>query len=145
MIEINLLPHREAKRAADLRQTLALLLLGLVVVGGIVAIVDSSLKSDLIEAEESIRALQAEIARYKPEEERVEGFKKKKQEFQDKIDVIKGLDRARKGPVRIFDELSMKTPDRLWLTSLATEGVGVTVEGDSLDTGVVAEIDLKAR
>ncbi len=139
MIEINLLPHREAKRAADLRQTLALLLLGLVVVGGIVAIVDSSLKSDLIEAEESIRALQAEIARYKPEEERVEGFKKKKQELRDKIDVIKGLDRARKGPVRIFDELSMKTPDRLWLTSLTTEGVSVTMEGNSLDTGVVAD------
>jgi type IV pilus assembly protein PilN len=57
----------------------------------------------------------------------------------DKIDVIRGLDRARSGPVRIFDELSKNTPDRLWLTSLSTEGVAITVEGDSLDTGVVAD------
>ena len=43
MMEINLLPHREARRAADLRETAAVLLLGLVVIcGGVffVAIVE---------------------------------------------------------------------------------------------------------
>ena len=34
MIEINLLPHRESRRIADLRQTVAILFLGLVVAGG---------------------------------------------------------------------------------------------------------------
>lgn len=139
MIEINLLPHREAKRAADLRQTVAVLALGLLVVGVVIVIVEGTLKASQSSAEESIRKLEAEIAIYKPEEERVEGFKKKKSELEDKIDVIRGLDRARSGPVRIFDELSKKTPDRLWLTSISTEGVAITVEGDSLDTGVVAD------
>jgi type IV pilus assembly protein PilN len=139
MIEINLLPHREAKRAADLRQTVAVLALGLLVVSVVIAIVEGTLKASQSSAEESIRKLEAEIAIYKPEEERVEGFKKKKSELEDKIDVIRGLDRARSGPVRIFDELSKNTPDRLWLTSLSTEGAAITVEGDSLDTGVVAD------
>ena len=139
MIEINLLPHREAKRAADLRQTVAVLALGLLVVGVVIVIVEGTLKASQSSAEESIRKLEAEIVIYKPEEERVEGFKKKKSELEDKIDVIRGLDRARSGPVRIFDELSKNTPDRLWLTSISTAGVAITVEGNSLDTGVVAD------
>ena len=41
--------------------------------------------------------------------------------------------------MRILDELSSKTPERLWLTGLSTEGIQITVEGESLDTGVVAD------
>ena len=66
-------------------------------------------------------------------------FKAKRIQLEDKIDVIRGLDRARSGPVRIMDELSRNTPERLWLTSLSTEGTQITVEGDSLDTSVVAD------
>lgn len=139
MIEINLLPHREAKRAADLRQNLAVLVLGLVVVGGVIALVDRNLSRDQLAAEAAVRQLEADIARYRPEEQQVAAFKQKRGELEDKIDVIRGLDRARSGPVRILDELSNSTPERLWLTSLLTEGIAITVEGDSLDTGVVAD------
>jgi type IV pilus assembly protein PilN len=139
MIEINLLPHREARRAADLRQTAGVLVLGLVMVAGGIALVDRGIEQDLAGAEATVRQLEADIARYKPEQEQVEVFKAKRTELEDKLDVIRGLDRARSGPVRIMDELSRSTPDRLWLTSLATEGVQITVEGDSLDTGVVAD------
>ena len=139
MIEINLLPHREAKRAADLRQNLAVLVLSLVLVGGVIAVVDRNLSRSQLKAEAAVRQLEADIARYRPEEEKVAAFKLKRSQLEDKIDVIRGLDRARSGPVRILDELSNTTPDRLWLTSLSTEGVAITVAGDSLDTGVVAD------
>ena len=139
MIEINLLPHREAARVADLRQTVGVLMLGLVVVAGVIALVDRSIKADERAARASVRQLEADVARYRPEEEQVAGFKKKRSELEDKIDVIKGLDRARSGPVRILDELSKSTPQRLWLTSLETEGIRLKVEGDSLDTGIVAD------
>ncbi len=139
MIEINLLPHREARRAADLRQTAGVLILGLVLVLGVIAMVDRALEKDRTQVSASVRQLEADIARYKPEEEQVQAFKAKRTELEDKIDVIRGLDRARSGPVRILDELSKSTPDRLWLTALSTQGVEITVEGDSLDTGVVAD------
>jgi type IV pilus assembly protein PilN len=139
MIEINLLPHREARRAADLRQTAGILVLGLVVVCGVIAMVDRGIEKEISGAHATVRQLEADIARYQPEQEQVQKFKAKRSELEDKLDVIKGLDRARSGPVRIMDELSKNTPDRLWLTSLATEGVQITVEGDSLDTGVVAD------
>lgn len=139
MIEINLLPHREARRAADLRQTVGVLALGLVMVVGAIAMIDRGLEQEITNAEATVRQLQADITRYKPEEEQVQVFKAKRSELEDKLDVIKGLDRARSGPVRIMDELSKSTPERLWLTALSTEGVEITVEGDSLDTGVVAD------
>ncbi len=139
MIEINLLPHREARRAADLRQTAAILVLGLVVVGGVIAMIDRGLEQRLSNIQATLRQLEGDIARYRPEEEQVQVFKAKRSELEDKIDVIKGLDRARSGPVRILDALTTSTPDRLWLTALSTEGIQIKVEGDSLDTGVVAD------
>jgi len=139
MIEINLLPHREARRAADLRQTAGVLAFGLVVVIGVIAMIDRSMEKDVANVAATTRQLEADIARYKPEEEQVQVFKAKRTELEDKIDVIRGLDRARSGPVRIMDELSKSTPDRLWLTSLTTKGIQIKVEGDSLDTGVVAD------
>ena len=139
MIEINLLPHREARRAADLRQTVAVLVLGLVVVCGVIALIDRGLEQRLSNVQATLRQLEGDIARYRPEEEQVQVFKAKRSELEDKIDVIKGLDRARSGPVRILDALTSSTPDRLWLTALSTEGIQIKVEGDSLDTGVVAD------
>jgi type IV pilus assembly protein PilN len=139
MIEINLLPHREARRAADLRQTGGVLVLGLVLVLGVIGVVDRAQQRSLANAAASIRQLEADIARYRPEQEQVQVFKAKRTELEDKIEVIRGLDRARSGPVRILDELAKNTPKRLWLTALSTEGVRITVEGDSLDTSIVAD------
>ena len=139
MIEINLLPHREARRVADLRQTAGVLALGLVLVFGVIAMVDRAQDAALEKAGATIRQLETDIARYKPEQDKVQAFKAKRIQLEDKIDVIRCLDRARSGPVRIMDELSRNTPERLWLTSLSTEGTQITVEGDSLDTSVVAD------
>lgn len=139
MIEVNLLPHREARRVADLRETLAFLVLGLVVVGGSIAFVDQSLNEDLLVAETSVRQLKANIEQFRAQEEQVANFKAKKQRLQTKLDVIHELDVARGGPLRLMDELSVRTPERLWLTSLTTNGKKVTLEGESLDTGIVAD------
>ena len=139
MIEINLLPHREARRVADLRETVALLVLGLIVVGGGIWYTDKALDDEMARAEASVRQLKANIEQYRPQELQVAAFKKKKQRLQVKLDVIKGLDLARSGPLRLMDELSVRTPERLWLTSLSTKGKKVTVQGESLDTGVVAD------
>lgn len=139
MIEINLLPHREAKRAADLRQNGAVLVLGLIVAGGAISMVSSDLRNDKQAAEAQLRQLQSDIERYRPQEEKVGKFKKKRAQLEDKLDVIEGLHRARSGPVRIMDELARHTPERMWLTKLKTQGMRITVTGESLDTGVVAD------
>lgn len=139
MMEINLLPHREARRAADLRESVAVLVLGLVVVGGGIFLTDKGVKSDLAAAEASVAQLQADIERYEPQKQLVKEFKDRKKQLKSKLDVIDSLEQARNGPVRVLDELSERVPDRLWLTSVETRGKGIKLEGQSLDTGVVAD------
>jgi type IV pilus assembly protein PilN len=132
MIEINLLPHREARRAADLRQTVALLVLGLVIEGGVIWYMQNGVQESLAAAEASVRQLQSDIEQYAPQEAQVQSFKQVRGDLEDKLGVIDGLDKGRTGPVRLLDELSSYTPDRLWLTKLETRGVAITVEGESL-------------
>jgi len=139
MIEINLLPHREAKRVADLRDSVGLLGLGLVVITGGVFFLNGQVEDQLEGARVSVKQLESDIARYKPQEALVAEFRKKKSALEDKLDVIRGLDRARSGPVRMFDELAAQTPERLWLTSLSTDAGRIRLQGNSLDNGVVAD------
>jgi type IV pilus assembly protein PilN len=139
IMEINLLPHREARRAADLRESVALLFLGLVVVLSGIFFTHQSVKSEVVSARASIAQLEADIERYKPQQILVQGFKEQKKQLRDKLDIIASLERARSGPVRILDELSNSVPDRLWLTGITTKGKQIKLEGKSLDTGVVAD------
>ena len=138
-MEINLLPHREARRVADLRESISLLVLGLVLVAGGVFFVEKGVDRDLELAEANVAQLEADIERYKPQEKLVASFKKRKRQLQNKLDVIQSLERARSGPVRVLDELSERVPGRLWLTSVRTIDKGIRLEGQSLDTGVVAD------
>jgi type IV pilus assembly protein PilN len=143
MIEINLLPHREARRAADLRESVALLVLGLLVIMGVVMFLNGQVADGLANARAQVQQLESDISRYKPQEAQVNAFKKKKSSLEDKLEVIDGLDRARSGPVRMFDELASQTPERLWLTMLSTDAGRLRIQGKSLDNGVVADF-LKA-
>jgi type IV pilus assembly protein PilN len=139
MIEINLLPHRESRRLADLRQSVALLALGLVIAGGGIFFAASSISGELERAQTNVRQLEAAIELFKPQQEQVASFKKERNQLEDKLDVIKSLAEARTGPVKLFDELADLAPERLWLKSLSTKGGQVTLEGSSLDTGIVAD------
>lgn len=139
MIEINLLPHRESRRLADLRQSVALLALGLVIAGGGIFFAASSVSGELERAQTNVRQLEAAIELFKPQQEQVASFKKQRNQLEDKLDVIKSLAEARTGPVKLFDELADLAPERLWLKSLSTKGGQVTLEGSSLDTGIVAD------
>jgi type IV pilus assembly protein PilN len=110
-----------------------------VLVAGGVFFVEKGVDRDLELAEANVAQLEADIERYKPQEKLVANFKKRKRQLQNKLDVIQSLERARSGPVRVLDELSERVPDRLWLTSVRTIDKGIRLEGQSLDTGVVAD------
>lgn len=138
MIEINLLPVREARRKADLRQYFMQVLLVVILTGGAVALVESRVSDRIDRTEARVRQMQNDIDQFKPQLEQVAAFKKRKSELEKKIDVIDGLDKARSGPVRLMDELAMRTPDRLWLTKLNTKGTSIAIDGESLDNELVA-------
>jgi type IV pilus assembly protein PilN len=138
MIEINLLPVREAKRRADLRQQLMQVLLVLLVAGAAIGYAHSQVSAQIDSAQRRIRQMEADIKQFQPQLDQVAAFRKKKANLEKKIDIIDGLDRARKGPVRVLDELSSNTPERLWLTHVNTNGDKLELKGESLDNELVA-------
>jgi type IV pilus assembly protein PilN len=138
MIEINLLPVREARRAADLRQQVMQLLFMLLIVGGGIGFVHSEMSEKIVVAKARVVQMQRDIDQFKPQLEQVAAFRKKKAKLEKKIDVIDELDRARSGPVRVMSELAMRTPERLWLKSVKTTGGTIQLKGLSLDNELVA-------
>ncbi len=138
MIRINLLPVREARRKADVRQQLVLI--GASVVGSLVlaAGFHQFVLSGVTSANRRVAALTTQLAQFKPQQEQVEGFKAKKSEIEQKLEVIQRLERSRSGPVHILDELASRTPERVWLTELSANGGQIELKGMSLDNELVA-------
>ncbi len=138
MLEINLLPVREARRKADIRQQLMQLLLVLLLTTGAIGFWHSQVAEQISLSEVRISQMQNDIQQFKPQLEQVAAFKLKKARLEKKIDVIDGLDRARSGPVHVLAELASRTPDRLWLTGLDSKAGEIRMEGRSLDNELVA-------
>lgn len=138
MIRINLLPVREARRKAGVRQQMMLLaasLIGAVVLSGAI---HSWMLGSIASARGRVKSLEQQLAKYKPQQEQVEQFKAKKAEIEQKLAVIANLERSRSGPVRIMDELSSTIPDRVWLTGLTADKGRIGLGGMSLDNELVA-------
>jgi type IV pilus assembly protein PilN len=133
MIQINLLPVREARRAADLRQQGMQMLLVMMVVATGIGFTHSRLSDKISESKHRMSQMERDIKQFKPQLDQVAAFRKKKSGLERKIGVIEELDRARSGPVRVMDELATHTPERLWLTKFSTSGKNITMTGESLD------------
>ena len=138
MLQINLLPVREARRKADMRQYLTQVALIVLLTLGAIALVHSRVLDQIERANSRVAQMKNDIDQFKPQLEQVAAFKKQKSELEKKIDVIDGLDKARSGPVRVLHELASRAPDRLWLTKLDTKGTAITMQGQSLDNEIVA-------
>ncbi len=138
MLKLNLLPVREARRKEDSRQLAMQAALVLLVVLTVVGFAHSMISEKLSNARVRIAQMQRDIDQYEPQLEQETAYKKNKKALESKIGVIDELDRARSGPVRVLSELAARTPERLWLTSLVTEGKTILMSGQSLDNDLVA-------
>ena len=138
MLEINLLPVREVRKRAEARQIVLQLVLTLILTLCGIGALHARLGRDMERVEGRIHQMQKDIARFKPQLDQVEAFKKKKSELEKKIDVIDGLDRARHGPVRVMAELADRIPQRVWLTTIDTKDGAIKLQGESLDNELVA-------
>lgn len=139
MIRINLLPFREARRRAELRDQLGLVALAVVVSVGLCVMLQVWSSARVRNARNDVKRIEKKIAEFEPEMKQLRQFEGKKSEVERKLGVIRGLERSRTGPVRALDELATNTPSRVWLTSLTARGSSMDLSGFSLDNEVVAE------
>ena len=91
MLEINLLPVREARRKADIRQQLMQLLLLMLLTLGAIGFWHSRVAEQISMSEVRVSQMQNDIQQFKPQLDQVAAFKQKKARLEKKIDVIDGL------------------------------------------------------
>jgi type IV pilus assembly protein PilN len=139
MIRINLLPVREARRAANLRKQ-GMLLVFAVGAGVALCLLISTWMAARIAHERSlVTARDAELKKLESTMNEVKKFQAEQEEIEQKLAIIDQIEAARLGPVRIMDELATRIPQRVWLTRLVEKGGTLELEGRSIDAEVVAD------
>jgi len=138
MIRINLLPVKDAQRAIDRRQQLSVALLGLVL-ALLVMIIPYMLQGHTLgRLDTDIKQLHGEIAKFDTQTREVRDLDKKRKELEAKLKVIENLNQKRVGPVRILEDLSSATPEKLWLVDFADVNGQATLTGMALDNQTIA-------
>jgi len=147
MIRINLLPREERvtkrqknfPKLGNLAPFAALpVVLGLIgVSAGLERAKLATLRSDVAEVRDEVRAIQ-------PQVDRVNRLTAKREELERRLDVIKQLDEDRFLAVRIMDDMSRQMPKYLWLEDMNQAGPNrLTVNGVTFSNLIVADLMMR--
>jgi type IV pilus assembly protein PilN len=139
MIRINLLPVKKTKK----RNT-ALVQLGAMASAVVVALFISFLwgayfEADIKEQGAKIKEANVEIDRLKKIIGEVNELEKQKERLRAQLSVIDKLERGKRGPVHVLDELSTHVPKRVWVTTFREEGGKLELSGVGLDNADISE------
>ncbi len=133
MIRINLLPVKRSRKRDQAAREGA-------IGGGVVAFVLVILYvwylvmgSKISAADERIAKTQSEIKRIEQDIVKVDEFKKKKRELENKLTVIDDLKAKKTGPVKLLDELAANVPKKVWLQSFDEKNGVMILEGGAGD------------
>lgn len=138
MIRINLMPRAEARRQAARARDRQVLTLIVAVLVAIILLSEFFTRRNANRVQAEADAHQAELAQLSQKHNAAIQLDKKRKELEAKVQTIKVLERQRKGPVHVLDDLGAATPDTLWLTEMRESGGGVTLLGRGLDNQTIA-------
>lgn len=129
MIRINLLPHREEKRA--LRQKQFLVMAGLSAAFGLAlaGLIWVALDQQLENQKGRNAYLNDEIAKLEKQIDEIRKIREETQALLSKKQVVEGLQSNRSEPVYLLDQMLRQLPEGLYLKSIKQTGVKVNVTG----------------
>ncbi|MFZ3071909.1 MAG: PilN domain-containing protein [Thermodesulfobacteriota bacterium] len=139
MIRINLLPVRAAKKKESARFQLTVSGLIIVLVVIILAGVFVKFKSDVSSLKDNIAAGNKELAELQIKVGELAKLQDEKRIVQGKLDVVRQLEKARSGPVNLFDMIADAVPEKAWLNSIAENGALIAVTGNAMNDEVLAD------
>jgi type IV pilus assembly protein PilM len=131
LISINLMPQRQSRRYEVVSREFNNATAGLIGVGIILGGIHFFLMRDSGKLSSYNSSLQQQINKNKREVEAVKMLEGEKTSLQEKLDAIDALKRAKKGPVRMLDELAISTPEKLQLLSLSETDGRVKLAGSA--------------
>ncbi len=144
MIRINLLPFRSTRKKENIRRQLSIFLLSLIL--AVVAIfgVNLLLSSQVDDLSRRITTTQEELGKYEKINKEIEEIKKKLDNLNKKMAVIRDLEANRYEPVRLLDTLSQVIIEkRMWYTALDMKSDLVNISGIAMDDKTVADFMLR--
>jgi type IV pilus assembly protein PilN len=140
MIRINLLPFRSNRKKENIRRQLSIFVLSLVL--SVVAIfgVYLLLSNQVDDLSSRIALTQVELNKYDKINREIEEIKKKLDNLNKKLAVIRELEVSRYEPVRLMDTLAQVILEkRMWFTTLDVKADGVVISGVAMDDKTVAD------
>ena len=141
MIRINLLPFRKAKRRENLRMQISVFILSVVLIVIVLSFLGIIKSGQLKDVKAKNASLNKELKSYAEILNKIDELKRSRKDLQGKLDVIRGLEAQKAGPVQLFDEICMAVPDgSLFLKSLSEKASGqVSMAGVAVDYDTVAQ------
>lgn len=139
MIRINLLPVRaKKKRNTSIYQIVAMTAVVMVAFVGAFT-VHTVYQNKVEEREKKIAENQIEIKRLQKIIGEVNELDKQKQRLLNQLAVIDKLEKGKRGPVRVLDEMSGSIPKRVWITSFREAGGNLSITGSAMDNSDISE------
>ena len=138
MIRINLMPRAEARRQAARARDRQVAILILAALVAIIALTEFFTRRTANRVQAEADEHQTELAQLSQKHNAAIQLDRKRKELEAKVQTIKILERQRKGPVHVLDDLGAATPDTLWLTEMRESGGMVTLMGRGLDNQTIA-------
>lgn len=138
MIRINLKPSQEIVQTPG-KGNLVMGILAIAAVFAVILILNNSQNARIDGIRENIRVTDRRINDLRDVEKKVEEFKKKNEELQQRIDIISDLERMRFGPLDVMNSLSDAIPERAWINTIVSRGTNATITGIAWNEFTVAD------
>jgi type IV pilus assembly protein PilN len=138
MIRINLLPVKAAQKKEKLKGQLVTALAALIVTVAVCGFAYMQLLGWVEDAKNNVEQKKLEITKLMKVIGEVNEFKKRQDDLRGKLDVLDKLEKSRRGPVLILDELYKALPEKLWLESFKESAGKASVSGVALNEETVA-------
>jgi len=140
MAKINLLPWRDERREQQKKVFIATLFFVSIIAVGLILLADATLfgirsvhQSKLDVLENEMRMLEARI-------KEIEDLKKSRAELIRRIRTVQSLQGDREITTRVFEELALAIPDRVYLTSIKFQGNKLALNGMAENNDLISEL-----
>ncbi len=144
MIRINLLPFRSTRQKENIRRQLSVFLLSIILTLVGLAGVSLFLDSRVDDLKKQIAGTEAELEKYDKINKEIAEIKKKLDNLNKKMAVIRELEVSRYEPVRLMDTITqVLIQKRMWLTSLKYSTREVALSGLAMDDKTIADFMIR--
>lgn len=144
MIRINLLPFRTTRKKENIRRQVSIFLLSLILAAIGMFGINMLLNNQIDDVNARINITQTELGKYEKINREIDEIKKKLDNLNKKLAIIRELETNRYEPVRLMDTLTQVIIEkRMWINLLDIKSDAVGVSGIAMDDKTVADFMLR--